>query len=521
MPRPGGEYGSSGEISGIEKPISPGRHPHCMKMNSMHRSHWLAALVAAFALIVSACGGSSPDLLAGAGDGDAPVDVAGVQQGCADLLDVGLLLTGGSDTLTKDDLAQMSDGIGRARASFGDAPDGARRYLELVDEALKQTVDEVADRGEVSSDQIALLLGVELLADGDELEQVSPEYNAYFESTCGASVAGGLDSSPVVAAPADTEDEADDGSSGQAAEELAAATATPEPPPAAFVDVDASSVGAQGSVLLIDIEVGEVWRTNVDPAVALVDGADAEGSIDEYVLVEIRLTSNGVRGSLDTSAFGWVDAGGLRTAADAMFDPTGADMRPRVDANESIRGYLVFPGAVGSAEGAVLQVISGDRTPENIPLAQGAAATPYPLALATGEAGSGTYNGGTAACVYPFESEIREAVVSLDGVDRGTVLRASNGKRFLELEIALDVLSVSGPSCDWATTVYFNLWEVRLRLDNGDVIAPYYFDGRAEVGATATANMTFSFPADVESIEFLNADGAVLATWDDLDLPDA
>ena len=482
----------------------------------------LLTLPLLLALAAAACGSSPEDI-----EGAAQVAVDGVHPGCADLIDAGVLLAGlEGDDVSPENLSAMREALSRARGSFDDAPGSARRYLELLEGALSATSRAVAERGQANNEQIALLLGVEFVAMSEELDQTGRESVGYFETACDAvfTADGGLTSPgngaiDLTGSAVEPDPVPIDGIS-ESGDEMNSTTTTVAPP-AAFLDVDETSSGASGTYLLLELEVGEIWRTNVEPSEALVEGTDAVGTEDEFVLVGLRVTSVASSASMQVSSFGWVDSTGVRTAAVSMLDATGHEMFPSVSQSESVNGYLVFPGSVGDVEGAVLEVLGSGAEPENIPLSAGAEASPYPVSLEAGKAGSGLYESSATVCIYPLETEVRSAVVSLDGVDRGNVLRAPTGKRFLTIDLAVDVLSVSGASCDWATTMYFNQWAVRLELDNGDVIAPYYFDGRGEVGATSTAIITFQFPADTETFEFVDGTGAVLASWSDLDLPDA
>ncbi len=486
------------------------------------RTSTLTALMLSLALSSTACGQF------GGGDTDtgASVSVGGVESGCADAINLSRLLNGGSfPSITTADLQQFANGASSLEENFSDSR--VDEYISLVDEVIGKAAESAESQDNPSPGQLMLLVEFEKVGREADFERLTPAADDYFVEQCGSEYTAALvDADPVDTPTSDTP--TPDAPAEAAAEEPAVAepaageddTADEPAAPEIIRVVEDTSVGANGVFLRTEIEVGEIIRTNLTPNAALNDGTDlGEG---EIIMVGIRLTNPGFNAFSSLSDYSWAAADGTKEAAVGSVSSTGGDWNARVGLNESKRGYLIFSAELGPTEGAYLEVGTGNLVAERIPLGVGDTSSTYPIAIASGQVADAVFMNNSSVCEYASVVEVRDANITLDAL-KGTGhehFRPANNERFITLDVGIKVDSVTGQNCDWSTRVYGGLTEVRLRLDNGDVVQPTNDDFGAEVGATSTARWSFPVTTEVSSFDLVINGGDVLS-WTDIAFPEA
>ncbi len=484
-------------------------------------------LIAASCAMATACGvvGGSSDGLSSQ-SAEAEVDVDGIPSGCGALLAVGEAPDVPAEEFftdqALDDYVQI---LSDAADVTGGESDAATQYLQIMTEITENVADRMEADPELTPNQAAMVM-VDLASSRlAEIEVLEAETVAYLDRKCDGLIdtsAGltGAASDDVAAGIADggsAEDGVamDDGQTDGDAEQGGAESGVAVTP---VLDVETTSAGAIGTFKGLEVEVGEIWRTNQDPTDALSGGGD--GTDQSLVMIEVRLSSlEDTRIQIPVDAFRWLDASGTATAPTEGLSLQGESWNPNLAAGTSERRYLIFTDDVGPTEGAILEVFAQGQVAEPIPLGLGLTTSTYPIELASGSTGEATV-AASNICLYGIETDVRSAAVVLDALDGGSWWRAGTGQRLIEIELGVFVQNSENPGGCFGSIPLFQV-ETRLELSNGDVVAPVdlNFDAVDE-NSTGVDRLVFVIPDDVISMTLVAGSGETLGSWDGLELPE-
>ncbi len=494
-------------------------------------------LMLCLAMVGAACGGSDGDGIGSdAADGAAEADVAGVPTGCAPILEVA---NGPGDpearTMTADDVRGLVDSAGEAKDFVAEESAAAEAYFQIVIDIGNDVLAEFDDDPDLSGEEAGAALIAAAGARQADLADLQVEVIAYLDRTCGLDVsdptsvaafgsddpnavgADGSSTGTTVAATAMDDGSAGGQGDGSTGDGGSTSTSTTAAPPPAVLEVDDGSVGATGSFWNLDIEIGEIWRTNQVPSEAL--GGGGPGTDQSWVLVEARVTND--RGDttwVPADLLRWRDAAGELTSPVEALSPQGGEATLLLDRQTNARIFFVFPAEVGAGDGAAIEIVDTGVVPEIIPLDRGAARSVYPVPLATGDTGSATFD--VSACTYDVETEVRGAELELNGEVFDRWNRAAEGRRFVIVELAITLVEASGPSACPGSNIAAFMLETRLEQSNGDRVASSESFEPIEQGETYVDRLVFDVAADTTSLRLLaSANGETLATWTDLTIP--
>lgn len=495
------------------------------------------ALLVGLALIASACssGGSTNT------SDQASVSVASIESGCAEAIDVMLLLNGAPRSeMTVNNMRLFADGAASLSASFPDAPSEVRDFFNVLQDVVGNAASTAEQDSGLSATQIQLLLDFELAGRQADFDRLVPSADEYFTAQCGAPYSNALAGVPATpaatpsdtavvagaddgatsttAAPGSDTTEADAESKGEIPEE----TTTQAPAPAGAIAVDTSSMGATLRFLGVELVVGEIWRTDLTPESAVTGGS--ETGDQSAVLVEVRMTSTTHNLFSAPADYGFVSSEGFRTNADEALTATGERWNLDLDENESTSGFLVFEGGLGQLSGGQLQWIK-DGEAANAPLGLGATVPAYPFELAGTNTANPAAHTDANSCRKPYEAEVRSSEADLDRFGQFQANRAPRNERFIRIEVAIEPGEITGEAtvCSFTNTLRRDEIGLRLRLNNGDALAAVSngLSSSIDVGETVVAPVVFQVAADTTFFELVDGAGTVIATWDDLALPAA
>lgn len=489
-------------------------------------------VVLATGLIAAGCSegaesGDGPDSLASeAAETAAEVDVEGVPSGCGALMAVGDTLEGPPEQVfTKEGLANYATVVAEAKKVTSGESQAATDYLKLVLDTTYETLDAIKADPAMPADEVALTLYVAAGEREDEIAELEAETLAYLDRRCDGLIdtSAGLTSGSTAGRPSGRPDDTPaenatsmDGDSGT--EDTGTSTVETEPI-APLLEVETSSTGAAGAYRSLDLEVGEIWRTNQQPVDVLTGTGDGDGSDQSWMLVEVRLTNErGGDTNLSAAVFQWVDAAGSTTNATTAYTPNGEQWGLRFPPRSSERGYIVFSGDLGKTEGASLQIVGSGEVSESVPLGQGATELVYPFALSDGDSGEVTVET-TSSCGYTADTDIRSAEIALNAQYNDRWHRVGDGRRFVVIDLGVSLRDSPNPAGCPDSIALFQL-ESRLKLSSGDLVAPLEMNFAAvNENATEVDRLVFEVTDDVTSMTLEDSNGEVLASWADLSFP--
>lgn len=480
--------------------------------------------------MATACGvvGGASDDLASESAEEAQADVDGIPSGCGALLAVGEAPNVPAEEFftpqALDDYVQiLSDA---AEVTSGES-DAATQYLQIMTEVTEDVAERMEADPELTPNQAAMAMVDIASSRLAEIEVLEVETLAYLDRRCEGLIdtSGGLTGAAPDDVAAGTSDDGsaedavamDDGETGADGQTDQGGTESGATAPP-VLDIETTSAGAIGTYKGLEVEVGEIWRTNQEPADALQGGGD--GTDGSRVMVEVRLSSlEDTRLQIPVAAFRWLDASGTATAPVDGLTLQGDSWNPNLAAGTSERRYLIFAEDVGPTEGAILEVFAQGEVAEPIPLGLGTTDATYPIELTSGSTGEAIV-ASSNVCSYGIETDVRSANVVLDALDGGSWWRAGTGQRLIEIDLGVFVQNSENPGGCFSSIALFQV-ETRLELSNGDVVAPVdlNFDAVDE-NSTGVDRLVFVIPDDVTSMTLVAGDGATLGSWDGLELPE-
>lgn len=496
-------------------------------------------LIAASCATATACGivGGSSDDLASQSAESAAADIEGIPDGCGALLAVGETPNvPAEEFFTPEGLDGYVQVLSDAAEVTGGESDAATQYLQIMTEITRNVADQMDENPELTPNQAALTMVDIASTRVAEIEVLEAETLAYLDRKCDGLIdtsAGLTGAAPDDVAAGTSDGESADGESadGESADDGtamddgqtdgadtegggadSAVAATP------VLEVESSSTGAIGSYKGLQVEVGEIWRTNQDPAEAVSGGGD--GTDQSWVMVEVRLSSlEETDVQIPVEAFRWLDGSGTATASTDGLGLNGDGWNRSLAAGTSERRYLIFPANVGQTDGAILEVFGQGEMAEPIPLGRGVTVPTYPIELASGATGQALV-ASTNVCSYSIETDIRSASVVLDALDGGSWWRAGTGQRLVEIDLGVFVQNSENPGGCFTSIALFQV-ESRLELSNGDVVAPVdkNFDS-VDQNSSGNDRLVFEIPDDVTSMTLVAGSGETLGSWDGLELPE-
>jgi len=495
-----------------------------------------SAVLLTLALLASACGSGGEN---GSGD-QAAVSVGSIESGCAEVIDLSRLLSGAPHpSITSADMTAFAEGAASLQNAFADdRSTEVGDYLQLMSDVVGAAAEKANEESGLSPQQILLLLDFEKAGRAADFERLTPFADAFFASTdqcggayttavaSGSSPTDGIVSSQNSQADTTTTKDTSAASDDTATTTVAGATETTAPdtqpaPPTGALEVDTSSVGSTATFFGIEMIVGEVWRTTLTPEAALT----GTGEIGEQraTLVEIRLTSTLDRKFLSPTDFGWVDADGFRTVADAALLESGARWDLDINENESKSGFLVFEGDLGAPAGSALQWADGALAPANAMLGVGQTTPTYPVSLdfETFDVGEIPMPPTSFDCIPSYTVEVRSSQATLD-YQQFSTKRAEETERIIILELAFRQGEQTGvhSQCETVRNLSNTHERIRLVLGNGDAVSPLVADNDSlKPDATSVKEFVFSVPATTTSYSLVDTEGAVFAEWTEITFP--